>query len=139
MWSRRIEGEGYTPCVVLGITSRQGKTNQVGRLEDTGANTTQGCGILPFGSYSTVSYLFWRFEIEMETPPNATEPREWYNTFFMRASDAQQKRRSKRQKTDTKSATPDATADSAATNSDAPVTNTIQSDVTAANRGCNEQ
>jgi centromere DNA-binding complex CBF3 subunit-like protein len=71
------EGEGsLTSCVV--VMFRDGKTLDVGRTDYTGLLRHKDPVLCPLASLAL--YLFWRFEVAREQPPNFNSRESWYNT-----------------------------------------------------------
>lgn len=93
MWVRKLENEGATPCYAMGITSKQGKCNKVGRAEYSGAMRHRDVNLCTVGAVAI--YLFYRFHVEGETPPDTSRNDSWYDTFFMKADPKRQKQKKK--------------------------------------------
>ncbi|KAJ5904866.1 short-chain dehydrogenase [Penicillium subrubescens] len=69
------EGEGsWTPCVILMITD--GKTLEAGRTDYTGILRHRDPVLCPLASLAL--YLFWRFDMAGEPPPDFNSRRSWY-------------------------------------------------------------
>jgi hypothetical protein len=69
------EGEGsWTPCVILMITD--GKTLEAGRTDYTGILRHRDPVLCPLASLAL--YLFWRFDVAGEEPPDFNCRRSWY-------------------------------------------------------------
>ncbi|OWZ02399.1 hypothetical protein PHMEG_00026051 [Phytophthora megakarya] len=71
-----LENEGYSACRVLVMIMRQGKTNQVGRLEVGECMRNKLVQICPHGLLDF--YLFWRWHVEGEPFPDFTRSENWY-------------------------------------------------------------
>jgi hypothetical protein len=73
----REEGDGsWTRCVILMITD--GKTLDIGRTDYTGILRHKDPVLCPLASLAL--YLFWRFDIAHEPPPNFSSRKSWYHT-----------------------------------------------------------
>jgi len=94
MWIKKLDGEGPSECFAFGTTSRQGKTNQVGRVEYVGSIRHKNVNVCTVGAVAL--YLFYRFEIEKEDPPNTLDNSSWYDTYFMKVDYKRSKRFGKR-------------------------------------------
>jgi len=93
MWVKKLENEGATDCWVMGITSKQGKCNQFGRIEQSGAMRHKDVRLCTVGAVAL--YFFWRFEVEKETPPNTLDNSSWYDTYFMKNDERRQKKKNR--------------------------------------------
>jgi hypothetical protein len=72
----KLENEGYSPCRAVVMVMRQGKTNQVGRIE-VGSYLRNKCvELCPHGLLAF--YLFWRWHVDREPFPDFTSSERWY-------------------------------------------------------------
>lgn len=74
--SIQLENEGYTSCRALVMVMRQGKTNQVGRIEVGACLRNKSAQICPHGLLGF--YLFWRWQVEGEPFPDFKSSETWY-------------------------------------------------------------
>ncbi|KAJ8576337.1 hypothetical protein ON010_g2882 [Phytophthora cinnamomi] len=77
-----LENEGYSPCRALVMVMRQGKTNQVGRIEFGACMRSKYVEICPHGLLGF--YLFWRWHIDGEPFPDFTSSESWYPTKLLK-------------------------------------------------------
>ncbi|ETI55557.1 hypothetical protein F443_01771 [Phytophthora nicotianae P1569] len=71
-----LENEGYSPCRAIVMVMRQGKTNQVGRIEVGACMRNKIVEICPHGLLGL--YLFWRWHVDGEAFPDFTSSDRWY-------------------------------------------------------------
>ncbi|KAJ8537451.1 hypothetical protein ON010_g13147 [Phytophthora cinnamomi] len=77
-----LENEGYSPGRALVMVMRQGKTNQVGRIEFGACMRSKYVEICPHGLLGF--YLFWRWHIDGEPFPDFTSSESWYPTKLLK-------------------------------------------------------
>lgn len=72
--------EGPTECIALIAVLRQGKMNQVGRIEYGGVLRHFDVEQCAFGSLAML--LFWRWDISDEAVPSFKSNSDWYDIFL---------------------------------------------------------
>jgi len=84
LWTRILKPaeEGPVHCPVLGITSHQSKMNQVGRVEYKACVRHRDPRVCAMGKVAF--WLFYRWEVEKEPPPNTLVAREWYDLYLIK-------------------------------------------------------
>lgn len=70
--------EGPTPCIAIVLTMSQSKTNTMGKKQFMGAIRHKEPELCTLGAFA--EYLFYRFHIAGEKPPNFKSRRSWYRT-----------------------------------------------------------
>lgn len=84
LFDLEFEGEGPSDCFPLIAVLRQGKMNQVGRVEYAGIMRHKDVNRCAIGSLSLL--LFWRWEISDEAHPTFSTNRDWYDHFVQTSS-----------------------------------------------------
>ncbi|KAG2776784.1 hypothetical protein PC116_g7881 [Phytophthora cactorum] len=74
--SVNLENEGYSPCRAVVLVMRQGKTNQVGRIEVGAFLRNKSVELCPHGLLAF--YLFWRWLVDREPFLCFTSSEQWY-------------------------------------------------------------
>lgn len=85
LFTFEFTGEGPTRCMPLVFTTREGKENQFGRLETSGAMRHKNPLLCVMGALGF--YLFWRWEVAGEAFPDLRDRASWYRTRLLRNTD----------------------------------------------------
>ncbi|ETP36757.1 hypothetical protein F442_15373 [Phytophthora nicotianae P10297] len=77
-----LENAGYNPCRALVMVMRQGKTNQVGRVEVGACMRHKNVRVCGHGMLAI--YLFWRWHVDGEKFPDFTSSSCWYDLKLLK-------------------------------------------------------
>ncbi|KAL3676502.1 hypothetical protein R1sor_026450 [Riccia sorocarpa] len=72
-----LDREGISDCNALILVMRQGKTNQLGRLDIASCLRNKEVSVCPFGILGF--YFFWRWHMEAEPFPSFEKSSDWYD------------------------------------------------------------
>lgn len=85
LFTLSLPNEGPTPCWPMIMIMNNGKTNQFGRLQYMGVMRHQDPLLCTMSQ--AAFYLFYRWQIVGESPPQFRSRPQWYNFHFFKGSD----------------------------------------------------
>lgn len=84
-----LPNEGPTPCLPMILIMDNGKTNATGRIEYGSVARHRNPLLCTMGHVAF--YLFFRWNIVREPPPEFQQRQQWYNRFLLRGGDRKEK------------------------------------------------